>query len=403
MFKAYKAKQNELKEFADELEDLMDRVATTESIFLSLEGRVNENLCVPLEMMLKTLTKTQVYIDKLSVFLLANSGKPLRAIMMCATTMMLNAIPKDMVPYQDTIVQFTEQLGAIPESKFGKFAQDLHFYVSAAAATAGAQNLQGQDKVLPAKTSKPKKAVGTSSVEMGYTVIGTADGDALSPTSVVAVPLLTRQSTVVAAEFQDIDLTTLTQEQIQNKMINLVTTTLEEDVSDVKVILLQGTSYSLTWMFAVWLNNQPHLMYMKFVGRCIDTIQLARAPSTDFLLRIQYDGVDKVFGIQSCAATFARAIAQTRKEQNLSIWTYYYSGKYYKKVTHKVLFAATQSLSFVGLCLVAPCFSGITISKLMVEGKPYCVQMRKSTCVIVNGVVMFDSGNRTDGVGTKFV
>lgn len=389
-FKAYRSKMQELKEFAEDLEDLMDRFDTSEAIFLSLEGKVNDHLGVPLEMMNKTLFKTKLFIDKLAAFIKSYAGKPLRAIMLCATSVMASAIPLDMLDYKDAIVYFADNLGSMPDKKFGKFAQDLHFYVSAAAATASAQYLQNSSErqtLLP----KVEPNVPVDSIESIPVT--------MSPTT------LQRQTSrqIAAAEFKDINVQELTQEQIQNKMVELVENAITTDTDDVKVILLKGTSISLTWMFAIWLNNQPHLMYLKFAGRCVDTIQIARAPSTEYVLRIQYEGLNKIFGMDSCAVTFGRAVKEARKQLKLSRWTYFYSGKYYKQVTHKVLLFAALSCSYLGLCLIGSYFNGITISRLEVEGKSYRIQMRESTCVVVNGIVRFDSGKRTSGVGSKYV
>jgi hypothetical protein len=395
VFKAYKERAQELEGFAEDLEDLLDRFQTSEVIFLRLEDKVVESHCVPLEMMKKVLNKAQTYCDKLVTFVKMNSGKPLRSIMICACSAAINSIPADLVPFQSQIMEYTEKFGVMPENKFGKFAQDLHFYVSAAAAMASIESLS------PSK-GQPKTTVSSVKTEFGnYHEVPMA-GEKSHLVELVSHPVLKRQPSAAKEEFKDVDIANMSQEEVQDKLVSLAKAEIEDGTENDQVILLGGTSRSSTWLVAIWLNGKPHLIYVNFFGRCPFFVELARAPSTDYLLRIHSQGLETCnLGYKSHALTFFNAWERTRSELNISRGIF--CKKFFKKVSHKGFIGLGSFLPLCGYCIGGAYFTGLTISGFVVEEKPFCVQFRNSTCIIVNGVVVFDPDNKTKGVGTQYI
>jgi hypothetical protein len=190
--------------------------------------------------------------------------------------------------------------------------------------------------------------------------------------------------------------TTLTNEDIETRLMEICKEDLVSSTRDVEVMLLYGlrTSLRKPWVFGVWLDKVPYLLMVTYLGSMPTGLALCRVQSTEYLLNLKnttaFDGYLTEFFPGFAINRFLNDCKSTaRRELGLSFRAYQ-SQK--KRVTNKWLLA--PYLSILSLCCVCGCFGTLTLKDYHVNEKHFMIQITHSTCVSVNNIMYFDSGNR---------
>lgn len=359
-FKAYSNVKEELAEFEEDFDELNMRLMAMDPIMQALEGRLNDNLTMVLTIAKTEQEKANAYTDQLFAYCrkFKESGSQFKAIATALASKAVDSLPSGLREGAQALMPIVAKHG-VPEKAYAKFADKLHFLMSSLSAAAAAQALQGGAPSQQTAAARPAVTA------IQHTPSGNLD-DSKAPE-------------------------VLTVAEQQQKLNDIVNEMVEEDNEDFKAILLGVFRLSKTFVFAVWVEKVPHLMFVQYAQCSMpQLIRIMRAPSTKFLVDLSQNGLPP----RTCFKTAIQVVVDKCKREaaaELRINQFTYWRRYNRQVVNKWLY-----VPYAPLCC-ACLFHRLQIRDFKLDSKEYNIMIEHSTELSVNGNLLLDT--KTLGYG----
>lgn len=362
--KLYQEKKQELLDFEEDYDELYLRLAAAEPILNGLEGNLNENLALTLTLTKNELEKCAKYCEKLLAYCRKFNGFPMRTMANAIVGMGIGMLPEALQGPANDLLETVGTAG-IPEKAFMKYADKIHFLMTALSGAATTQVLLNQARAPAAQAPNSYSLV--PAVEMSATTTSPSDLPTPPPVSKPIPPPSTEMS-----------------------MASILEDNINESEEEIKVILVSGKKNGKgnPWLYAVWLNKVPHLLIVEYILYTPAVLMIRRAPDNDFILKLQSNGLDA----PDCAAklfcatkrsrinnTMKRCMMLTCSKLNMN--QFMYRWHYQKTVNNKILL-----IPYVGMLVY--CFSclctTLTLQGFEADKKKYHIQIRDSCDLYIN-------------------
>jgi hypothetical protein len=277
-------------------------------------------------------------------------------------------LPQDLQGPAGDLLECVGNAG-IPEKAFMKYANKVHFLMTALGGAATTQVLLNQTRTPAAASAQSKtyEMVSTDDVKI--------EGDGIKTVPAPSPAPVTKLFTPPPPEMS---------------MASILEDSINESEEEVRVILINGKNNGKgnPWLYAVWLNKVPHLLIVEYAVYAPVGLMIRRAPDNDFILKLQANGLDEPYCLPRllCAAkrsriqnTMKRAMLLTCSKLNIN--QFMYRWHYQKSVTNKILFVPYAVL-FV-YCCSCMCTT-LTVSEFMADKKKYHIQIKNSSDLYIN-------------------
>jgi hypothetical protein len=338
-----------------------------------LENHLDDSLSLTLELAKSEQDKANKYTEELLAYTRRFKGHAPH-FNEIATALAAKAVAQLPGPLQEignAMLPIIKKHG-VPEKAYAKFADKLHFLMSALSAAASTQlvkNAYSMDRgtAPPAVKSveMTPKAAGTYDVVSTSEVVTTVDG--------VAVP---EEAPMIPSAPPAIATATATSEAMLKKILE---DNIEESDEPFRAILIGTRTVPYTFVFGLWVDRKPHLMTVTFFGMIPASMRITAAPSNDFILQLQ-----------SNPSRVRKELSAVRKECKAV------PGAIDKRKNHDVVFMGL--FPYVGLLCnmsVVYCnclWTRLTLSDFSVNGKAYTVKV-VNKAVFINDVQVFEPSN----------
>ena len=380
-FKAYKAYNDckeELGEFADDYDELNVRLTAMQPILDGLANRLDDSLSLTLELAKSEQEKANKYTEELLAYTRRFKGHAPH-FSEIATALAAKAVAQLPGPLQEVgnaLLPVIKKHG-VPEKAYAKFADKLHFLMSALSAAAATQLVKhvSMDRGASAPAAGSVEMTPNASADNKYDVVSTADVTTTVVGSSEATPILAAAS--VTTEAAEIKLKTILEENIA------------ETDEPFRAILIGSRSIPYTLVFGLWIEGKPHLLTVTFFGLAPASMRIITAPSTDYILQLQKDSkrVKKELGVvrKECKAT--PGSVDKRKNHDVILWGL---------IPYLGIFC-NMSAVYCN-CM----WTRLTMDGLVVNGNKYVVKMADKKILINDSIVFEPSNLPVDAAGMMF-
>jgi len=336
-----------------------------------LANNLDDSLCLTLELAKSEQEKANKYTEDLLQYTRRFKGHAphFNTIVTALAAKAINALPGPLQEVGNAMLPIIKKHG-VPEKAYAKFADKLHFLISALAAAASTQlvkNQSGSGMQMDRGASAPASNAGASGVEMKsnpYSAVAAADAVNEEYAAKHDSSLLSG----TAAELSD--------SNSSEKLKAILEENIDESDEDFTAMLLGSRGVPYTLVFGLWLEKKPHLLTVTFFGVTPASMRVTTAPSTDFILQLQKD-----------PQRVKRKLGEVRQECRAV------PGALHKRLNHSVV--ETGLIPYIGFpcaCAVTYCncmFTSLTMDKIQVGSQSYIVKMENKK-ISVNGNVVFE-------------
>jgi hypothetical protein len=284
-YQAYNDCKAELEEFADDYDELNMRLQAMQPVLDGLAGRLDDSLSLTLELAKSEQEKANKYTEELLQYTRKFKGHAphFNTIVTALAAKAVGSLPGPLQQVGEAMLPIIKKHG-VPEKAYAKFADKLHFLISALSAAASVQLVKSMTPgaTMDRGTGVEMKANPSTSTST-YASVPSSDGAA--PVVVVADPVPAADHSALlagtAAALPDSDSSA--------KLKAILEENIEENDADFRAIVIGTRMAPYTIVFGLWLEKKPHILTVTFFGVAPASMRITTAPSTDYILALQKD------------------------------------------------------------------------------------------------------------------
>jgi hypothetical protein len=282
-YQAYNDCKAELEEFADDYDELNMRLQAMQPVLDGLAGRLDDSLSLTLELAKSEQEKANKYTEELLKYTRKFKGHAphFNTIVTALASKAISSLPGPLQQAGEAMLPVIKKHG-VPEKAYAKFADKLHFLISALSAAASVQLVKSMTPGAMDRGTGVEMKANPSTSTSSYASVPSTDGSA--PVVVAdPVPAADHSALLVgtAAAISDSDSSA--------KLKAILEENIEEDDADFRAIVIGTRSVPYTIVFGLWLEKKPHILTVTFFGVAPASMRIITAPSTDYILALQKD------------------------------------------------------------------------------------------------------------------